>query len=241
MDDLYFDYYPASSLKELLDLDQRDVILRALQKHISLYYLNQTDKVIFFIDRQKLSKIKKTLRYLLIKSVPIEECEYRPIEKGNYIKIKHDGFLNLLAKNLLSEHELLLTSIGFENEITYINIDGKPSKLFDLPSISFNNIYLKTDDIFSLNDTLKKEKEELDTTSDHEASSQPPFSKETKQTKREKVFLTWLQEKDHSDIAQMKKEDVLEQLRSINPHLFMGDQKHFFRLQKIIEFKSGRK
>ncbi|MAY41901.1 MULTISPECIES: hypothetical protein [unclassified Neptuniibacter] len=239
MDDFYFDYCPASLLKEKFGLDQEDVVLRALQKHISLYYLNQTDKVMFFVDSKKSSKIKKTFRYLLFKSIPIDECDKKSIEKGNYIKIEHADFLNLLARNLLSEHELLLTLIGFENKIAYTYVNGQTSKLFNLPTISFNDIYLKTDDVFSLYETLKKEKEEPDTLPD--TQSPASFTKETKQTKREKVFLTWLQDKDHSDVAEMKKEDVLEQLRSIDPHLFMGEQKHFFRLQKIIEFKPGRK
>ena len=146
-----------------------------------------------------------------------------------------------MARNLLNELELLSILIGLENEIIYTTVNGQLSALFDLPAISFEDIYLKTEDVISLYEILKKEKEELDTPPNSDSQSLTSVTKETKQTKREKVFLTWLQNKNNSEIAQMKKEDVLEQLRRIDPHLFMGDQKHFFRLQKIIEFKPGRK
>ena len=46
---------------------------------------------------------------------------------------------------------------------------------------------------------------------------------------------------DYDSVMEMKKDDVVSELRKVDPHLFMGDQKHFFRLQKRITFKSGRK
>ncbi|HQT05423.1 MAG TPA: hypothetical protein PLU46_10595, partial [Thiotrichales bacterium] len=63
----------------------------------------------------------------------------------------------------------------------------------------------------------------------------------SKQEQRELIFFEWLTDKNEHMVSQMKKEEVLAELRKINPHLFMGDQKHFFRLQKRITFKSGRK
>lgn len=241
MDDLFFDYCPAFLLQEKLGLDQWDVALRALQKHITLYYLNQTDKLVFFVEGNEAIKIKKTFPYRFYKTFPIRECSKKSFDKGSYLEIKQHGLINLFAKNLLSEGDLLALLIGLENDIKYLTINGKLSDLYDHPAISFDDIYVKTDDVFSLYEILKKEKEELDTPSNSDAQGRTSFTKETKQTKREKVFLTWLQDRDHSDVALMKKEDVLEQLRIIDPHLFMGDQKHFFRLQKIIEFKPGRK
>jgi len=61
------------------------------------------------------------------------------------------------------------------------------------------------------------------------------------QTRRENVFLEWLKGKDELVISNTKKDDVWKELRKLDPHLFSSLPKNFFRVQQIVEFKSGRK
>ena len=63
----------------------------------------------------------------------------------------------------------------------------------------------------------------------------------TKQDQREMVFIDWLKGKDEFEVSNMRKDDVWEELRKIDPHLFISEPKAFFRRQQIITFKSGRK
>ncbi len=63
----------------------------------------------------------------------------------------------------------------------------------------------------------------------------------TKQEQRELVFFAWLAERDEYEVSLMKKETVWAELRKIDPRLFSTEYKNFFRDQKRIVFKSGRK
>jgi hypothetical protein len=80
------------------------------------------------------------------------------------------------------------------------------------------------------------EQEKADT--ENQVPSLKPMSK---QSQREEIFLRWLAKKDKTLVSNMKKDEVWEELRKIDHRLFSVEPKNFFRDQKIVTFKPGRK
>jgi hypothetical protein len=117
----------------------------------------------------------------------------------------------------------------------------KKNEYYEFFSISFDNVFIRIADAISLKETLLKEKEELEGAEPENDPNSLINGKVTKQTLRERIFLTWLSDKDFESVSDMKKEDVWTELHKLDHSLFSVEPKNFFRDQKIITFKSGRK
>jgi hypothetical protein len=143
-------------------------------------------------------------------------------------------FLNALGLNILNEVNLL-TSIDHENK--YLCGYEKIRNTFH--KINFEDLLIPIESAKNLQKIIKQELEDL--VSEYYEEINGDKKRLTKQAEREKVFINWLTDKDTNLVANMKKEDVWEEMRKFDRSLFSVEPKNFFRDQKIITFKSGRK
>lgn len=233
---LFFNYFTAGYVANKLNIDPDELTLRAMQKQVNFYYPVKSTKIMHFIPRSSLKKPSVLFLYLVWGKISAKWLSKKTVIKGSMVCLNLPKHLDLLGKNILDEKDIFF--LDKQNNTLLLDWFIKTRNNFS--SINFADIYILPQDAQLL---LKLINDELDETG-KEALSRDEVTlskKETKQTAREKVFLAWLHDKDEADVVNMKKEDVLMDLRMIDPHLFMGNQKHFFRIQKIIEFKSGRK
>lgn len=232
---LFFNYLTADYVANELNIDHDDLTLRAMQRQINFYYPVKSTKIMYFIPRSSAKKPLVLFLYLAWGKISTGLLPQKTVIKGEMICLNLQKHLDLLAKNILNEKDIFF--LDQQNNTLLLDWFIKTRNNFD--SISFSDIYILPQDVLSLKNIMIDELAEIEQESLN--GDETTLNKETKQTQREKVFLTWLYDKDEVEVANMKKEDVLKDLETIDPHLFMGNQKHFFRIQKIIEFKSGRK
>lgn len=238
----FFNCIPAALLTESLGLSKSDLILRAMRKHIHFYYANKTPKNLKYITLTDSIKLGKSWPYKLFGLIPNGLIETLFVDKGEMIEFSKPVQFDLLGKGVLSETEMFFMH-PYKKQSHIVLFENKRDKKHKprFEPVFFQDILVTSEDAIKLIETLKQEEDELKEEQNTEDNTNSITKRETKQSKRERIFVTWLQDKNELTVSNMKKENVLEELRQIDPHLFMGDQKHFFRRQKIIEFKPGRK
>ena len=105
------------------------------------------------------------------------------------------------------------------------------SKIFPAPPEDCKLNYPGTLDMIKLDDVYV----------DPQCLENPKKEKVNKQQQREALFSGWLEGQNTDAVSNMRKEDVWEELRKIDSTLFNASSRHFFRNQKMITFKAGRK
>lgn len=230
-----YHYVPFSFVTERLKIAEDKIIWAALRGTISLYFPNQSSKRLHYAPTSYLKGWGRLKNFLGI------GYSKRILKKGDMVELSTVHTIDLLAKGILTEQEALFINPengdclvnSIEPIFRYLHANFLFHKFHP---ITLDHIYILRADLPELIMSLKEPKQ-LDA---GETESEDSLVL-TKQEQRELIFYEWLTDKDEQKVSQMKKEEVLAELRKINPHLFMGDQKHFFRQQKRITFKSGRK
>lgn len=230
-----FNYAPIGFVAEKMEVTTNRLILEAMKGTIALYFVNQSNKGLSYVPNEYRSKFSIHKHILQFK------YKHLAFMRGEMIKLQSILQLDLLAKGVLTERESFLTHPegGFYLAGSLNPLWGFIAHNFILNKfhpITLDKVFILRSELPVLKESLTAPKElDEDETEDNQSGAL------TKQEQRELIFFEWLTDKNEHMVSQMKKEEVLAELRKINPHLFMGDQKHFFRLQKRITFKSGRK
>jgi hypothetical protein len=233
----FINYIPANELIEILEIKQSELILSAMRKQVKLYYPNKSVKHLTYYPANKVGNSFKAFMILLITFfLPIWGVERRSYATGEILQIKGSYNLNALGTNTLSES--LLFSYCHSTDTILLRHEKLINKFH---FIQFKDILVDWDEAIELRKILFQEDKEIAEELAESAGQTSPFRLKTKQSQREKIFLNWLQDKDESHVSDMKKEDVWKELQQLNLRLFSVEPKNFFRDQKIITFKSGRK
>ncbi|MCL4556720.1 MAG: hypothetical protein M1572_07540 [Gammaproteobacteria bacterium] len=230
-----FNYVPIGFVAEKVEVTTNRLILEAMKGTIDLYVVNQSHKGLTYAPSSYRSGLRA---YWHLFNYKYKHLSHK---KADMIRLMHIGLLDMLAKGVLTERELFLIHpeggyylVGSINPLLRWTTPNFLLNRFD--SITLDHVFILRSELPVLKESLTAPKQlDEDETEDNQSGAP------TKQEQRELVFFAWLADKDEHTVSQMKKEEVLAELRKINPHLFMGDQKHFFRQQKRIIFQSGRK
>lgn len=230
-----FNYIPIKAAANRLDTSTDRLILECMKCTIGLYFVNQSSKTLHYAPlnyENGWGRLKHALKI---------GFKWQDYSKGEMLELVTIKQLDLLAKGILTEKDALLLHPDGDYWLAY---RFTPILQFIHANYLINRFHPVTlDHVFMLRSELKTLQAALEAPKQLDEDEPEPTEKETltRQEQRELIFFEWLNDKDEHKVSLMKKEDVLSELRKIDPHLFMGDQKHFFRLQKRIVFKSGRK
>ncbi|MBO1928429.1 hypothetical protein J3998_12695 [Thiomicrorhabdus sp. 6S2-11] len=215
-----------------------DILLAAILSGTPVYFVNRSHKVLTYVPMEynsikffSLKMLKKILRMGLVTE---------SIDKGQLLEIKVTRFLDYLLKGILNERELFfIRSDGgyylegkiavFSPKLGFWSSNFVLNKFND---ITLNHAYIKVTDLPQLGEQLNSLSKSEDTQEE---------GKLNKQQQRELVFVRWLQGQNEEAVPLMKKEDVWSELQKLDHALFSVEPKNFFRDQKIVTFKSGRK
>jgi hypothetical protein len=207
----------------------KKIFIAGIRQQVLFYSVNQSNKRVIMIR----------WGYQDIDQYPYEtkvhEEEKTMISlKGYMLPIIKIGQFDKLFKGVLNEIELFRDLEGFDELIQY----QQDEDLFDMNSrkeiltppsdfrdIDLKHIFIRACDPKVIEDIIKGDN----------------IAKEDKQTRREKVFIEWLKDKEDLAVCNMKKVEVWAELLKLDHRLFSVKSKNFFRDQKIITFKSGRK
>lgn len=241
-----FKYEPLSVALDRLNITLRELFIVAMEDNLSLYVVNQSNKALIYAPA-----VKKP-RFSFLHSLFRTDYKTVSYKKGEMIKLQYVKQIDLLAKGVMNELDCFMIHaesreflVGkFHPLFRWMNLNAI---LNEFHPITLDHIFIPEHSIIKYQLALKGTtiQEILDEIRQENVNEGLPLETEAevmnKQRQRELIFYEWLTDKDEHKVSQMKKEEVLAELRKVNPHLFMGDQKHFFRLQKRIIFKSGRK
>lgn len=230
-----FNCIPIKAAADKLETSTDRLILECMKSTISLYFVNQSLKL---LEYAPLSYLKGWNRLKHLVRVGYEHITYNKGEMLEIITIKQ---LDYLAKGVLTEEDALILHPDGDYYLVhsinplfrYFHVNFLINKYH---SINLDHVFMLRSELADVKAAIEAPKQ-LD---DDEVESSETGAL-TKQERREFIFFNWLKDQDEHQVSLMKKDDVLNDLRKIDPYLFMGDQKHFFRLQKRIIFKSGRK
>jgi hypothetical protein len=207
----------------------RGYFVAGIRKKILFYTVNQSDKYAHMIRWGEIE----------IDSPPYharfhEKEEEIFVAKGKMLPLTKTHQFDKLFKGVLNEIDLF-EDIGDYNELIEYQRDlrlfpeysgdSELTSPAEFKNIEYKHIFIEAKSIETMEELLKTQ-------------SSP---KANKQTQREVVFWEWYKERDELTVSNMKKDDVWEELRKLNPHLFSSEPKSFFRAQQIMTFKSGRK
>lgn len=227
--ELIFHYMPIKKVADKFEVSITGLILESLIGTIKLYAVNQSRKSITYAPLHKKPFYVRFFTYIFETGYDVVT-----LKKGQMIKLSHLHHFDYLAKGLLTEKDLLIVN---SDSGKYMFRPLTPNLLFNrYAPVTLDHIYVLHSELATLKAAL-----EAPIQLDDDEPAPTETGALTRQEQRELIFIAWLNDKDEHKVSLMKKEDVLQELRKIDPYLFMGDQKHFFRLQKRITFKSGRK
>jgi hypothetical protein len=152
--------------------------------------------------------------------------EMLPLAKIHQFDKLYKGALNEidLFEDIGDYHELVEYQRNLKLFHEYAGNSGLTSPI-EFRDIEYKHVFIEAKNIEAIEELLKTQ-------------SSP---KANKQTQREKVFFEWLTVKGEQVVSNMKKDEVWEELRKLDPHLFSSEPKTFFRVQQLITFKPGRK
>lgn len=230
-----YHYVPFSFVTERLKIAEDKIIWAALRGEVSLYFVNQSVKALAY------APLKNRRWYSFIKDY--FEIGYKRLKfvKGEMVELRSILLLDFLVKGILTEKECFLIHpdggyylSGSLNPL--IRLISPNMVLNKFSPVTFDQVHILRADLPDLIALLNKPKQlDEDEVEDSQSGSL------TKQEQRELVFFAWLAERDEYEVSLMKKETVWAELRKIDPRLFSTEYKNFFRDQKRIVFKSGRK
>jgi hypothetical protein len=232
----FHDYISADELIKKFKINQNALIIRAMRKHVTFYYAVKSDKQLTYFPAKSVNTFAKSaFTFLRTSLLPFQGLDERSYEAGRIIPIRYINDLNALGTNTLSE----LAVLAYCYDTTSVNLRyGIWNKYHP---IYFKDVLISIDDAMELRQILVSERQELEEQDSEHTEEDALLKPKTKQTKREEAFLTWLQGKDEEKVSNIKKEEVWEELQQMDRQLFSVEPKNFFRDQKIITFKSGRK
>jgi len=211
------DVFPIKDIATKFNTTIDDILHIAQDEHFALEYLVKSKRnIILAVPECELGEDG-----MMVDSYGEYHSIY--LEIGCRMDISEGAIKQLLANRFFYEGDNMGHSLYNDGFVVANNVDQGEK-------ITIDDVIIAKNSINKLSALLKND------TPEHISKSEA-----SKQEQRELIFYEWLTDKDEHKVSQMKKEEVLAELRKINPHLFMGDQKHFFRLQKRITFKSGRK
>ena len=210
----------------------KEYFVAGIRKQLHFYAVNQSDKYVHMIRWDEIEIDHppfQTRIYGKEKKFHVIKGQLLPITKIHQFDKLFKGVLNEidLFQDLDDLHELVeYQQPHFKSRLfyQYAGESGLTPPL-EFCNVSFAQIFIKDKNLESIQELLVSETNK----------------KLTKQEERELVFIEWLKDKDELAVCNMKKDDVWEELRSIDPHLFVSGPKTFFRVQPIIKFKSGKK
>ncbi len=239
---MFFEYIPATDFIDALEMHPRDLIFRAMRKQITLYYPVRSEKYLTYYPVTKTNSSLKalwmTLRTFLFLSIGLDNRRY---QSGQIIPIRGIDTLNNLATNSLNES--LIFSYCYETDSITHRHEILRNKFHE---VNFCDVLVEVDDALQLRQIVLDEKAHLEEENQSSEGQDTLTKPLTKQAKREEVLLIWLKEKElqginRDQVSNMKKDDVWKELQEMDRRLFNVEPKNFFRDQKIITFKSGRK
>jgi hypothetical protein len=230
----FMDYIPASELISLWNIDESDLIIWAMRKQVDFYYPVKSEKRLTYCPVSAVTNngVKGWLMRLRTFFLPFG-LDNRSYATGQLIAIKGFNNLNALGKKVLSE--ILVLAYCHDTESTILRHEYIRNKFHP---IGFEDILIESSQALALKGIFIEERAAIKEEAEDQAATLKPKSK---QARREVVFLAWLAGKDEVQVSNMKKDDVWEELRKLDQRLFGVEPKNFFRDQKIITFKSGRK
>jgi hypothetical protein len=205
----------------------KDYFVAGIRKKVLFYAVNQSQKYVHMI-RWGDNDID-------IGQPPFHEKEKKIfVVKGEMLPLAKIHQFDKLFKGGLNEIDLF-EDIGDYHELVEYQMDvrlfpeyGANSNLTsptEFKNIEYKHIFIEAKNIEAVEELLKTQ-------------SSP---KANKQSQRETIFIKWIEGIGELAVSNMKKDDVWEELRKLDPHLFISEPKTFFRIQQIITFKSGRK
>lgn len=228
----FFDLVPFSGVEEKYAKSHeqlKNIFIEGIRKNVHFCAANQSDKHVRMIrwgyDDTEEPPYERRIH---------EEIKLMIFMRGEMLPIIKVDQFDKLFKGVLNEIDLFKDIDGFDELIEYQQTDHlyhmhSEGQNLTLPSsfrdIDLKHIFIRTCDLETIADTIKG-----DTT-----------RKENIQAKREMAFIEWFTGKDPYAISNMKKDDVWKELQTIDQKLFSAGSKHFFRIQKIIKFKSGQR
>lgn len=233
----FHDYISADELIKKFKINQNALIIRAMRRQVPFYYAVKSDKRLTYFPAKSVNTFAKAIfTFLRTSLLPFQGLDYRSYAAGRIIPIRYLDDLNALGTNTLSEIAVLAYCYDTES------VNSGYGKLWNkYHPIYFKDVLISIDDAVELRQILESEREELEEQHSEHIEEDALLKPKTKQTKREEIFLTWLQGKDEAQVINIKKEEVWEELQQMDQQLFNVEPKNFFRDQKIITFKSGRK
>ncbi|GAB55005.1 hypothetical protein GPUN_0873 [Glaciecola punicea ACAM 611] len=205
----------------------KDYFFAGIRKKILFYAVNQSEKYVHMIRWGEIDHPTYKARiYEREKKTFVDKGEMLPLFKIHQFDKLFKGALNEidLFEDIGDYHEL----VEPQQSLRLFNMHLRDSDLTpptEFKNIEYKHIFIHAKNIEAIEKLLKTQ-------------SSP---KANKQTRREIVFIKWLKNKEELAVSNMKKDDVWEELRKLDPHLFASEHKNFFRIQKIITFKPGRK
>ncbi len=205
----------------------KEYFVAGIRKKIPFYAVNQSEKYVHMIrwgendiDAGQPPFYEKEKKIFVVKGGML------PLAKIHQFDKLFKGALNEidLFEDIGDYHELVEYQKDLRLFHEYTDNSGLTSPI-EFRDIEYKHIFIEAKSIEAMEELLKTQ-------------SSP---KANKQTKREIVFLEWYKDRDELVVSNMKKDDVWEELRKLDPHLFSSEPKTFFRVQQIMTFKSGRK
>jgi hypothetical protein len=209
-------HYTLEKAASLLRASPDEILQNAVNGTVTLSFIIKSSRTLIF-DYKELG-IDEDGQPCLTTIIP--HYHTRPVTQGSYIPLSQKLMLDIYTNKTIFEH----AAIPADENSCYFSHDPHPSNVIHIDEL-----------------VITREEFERFKTTSNQLNNEVNSKKPRKQDLRESIFSNWLKDQDKHQVSLMKKEDVLKELRRIDPHLFMGDQKHFFRLQKLIAFKSGRK
>jgi hypothetical protein len=206
-----------------------DYFVAGIRKKILFYAVNQSEKCVHMIRWGEIE-----IDYPPYQTRIHEKEENIFVGKGEMLPLAKIHQFDKLFKGALNEIDLF-EDIGDYHELVEYQMDvrlfpeyGANSNLTsptEFKNIEYKHIFIEAKNIEAVEELLKTQ-------------SSP---KANKQSQRETIFIKWIEGIGELAVSNMKKDDVWEELRKLDPHLFGSESKNFFRIQQIITFKSGRK
>jgi hypothetical protein len=207
----------------------KEYFVAGIRKKILFYAVNQSEKCVHMIRWGEIE-----IDYPPYQTRIHEKEENIFVGKGEMLPLAKIHQFDKLFKGGLNEIDLF-EDIGDYHELVEYQMDvrlfpeyGANSNLTsptEFKNIEYKHIFIEAKNIEAVEELLKTQ-------------SSP---KANKQSQRETIFIKWIEGIGELAVSNMKKDDVWEELRKLDPHLFISEPKTFFRIQQIITFKSGRK
>jgi len=208
----------------------QDYFVAGIRKKIIFHAVNQSEKYVHMIRWGEIEMdtppYHRSRFHEKEENICVIKGQMLPLVKIHQFDKLFKGVLNEidLYEDIGDYHELVEYQMNIRLFPEYGANSGLTSPT-EFKNIEYKHIFIEAKNIEAMEELLKTQ-------------SSP---KVKKQDQREIVFVDWLKDNEDLDVSNMKKDDVWEELRKLDPHLFSSGSKHFFRDQKIIEFKPGPK